>query len=128
MASSTCCSTTLLDAACTRPWNWFVGITSAWEIELVFDEQKTHQDPRRASKPAHRSETPLGVLQELYALSLGHFAVRAMMAEAAAHRAVGPGPVVVHGLLADFEMSDAGMHGRRHRQICRCGTKCCCGR
>ena len=24
-----------------------------WEEELVFDEQKTHQDPRRATKPAH---------------------------------------------------------------------------
>jgi len=56
-----------------------------WEIELVYDEQKTHQDPRRPTKPAHlRSETPLGVLQEVYALSLGHFAVRAMMAQAAA--------------------------------------------
>ncbi len=30
-----------------------------WEEELVFDEQKTHQDPRRATKPAQlRSETP----------------------------------------------------------------------
>ena len=34
-----------------------------WEHELVFDEQKTHQDPRRASKPANlRSETPAGAL------------------------------------------------------------------
>jgi Transposase DDE domain len=24
-----------------------------WEIELTYDEQKTHQDPRRATKPAH---------------------------------------------------------------------------
>src|SRR3954451_13570798 len=56
-----------------------------WEEELVFDEQKTHQDPRRASKPAHlRSETPAGVIQEVYALSLGHFVVRALMVEAAA--------------------------------------------
>lgn len=55
-----------------------------WEIELVFDEQKTHQDPRRPGKPAHfRSETPTGVEQEIYALSLGHFVVRAMMLEAA---------------------------------------------
>ena len=45
-----------------------------WEQELVYDEQKTHQDPRRATKPAHlRSETPAGVIQEIYALSLGHF-------------------------------------------------------
>ena len=55
-----------------------------WEEELVFDEQKTHLDPRRAGKPAHfRSQTPAGVEQEVYALSLGHFVVRAMMLAAA---------------------------------------------
>lgn len=55
-----------------------------WEQELVFDEQKTHQDPRRAEKPAQlRSETPAGVRQELYALSLGHFVIRSLMFEAA---------------------------------------------
>ena len=56
-----------------------------WEIELIYNEQKTHQDPRRATKPAHlRSETPAGVIQELYALSLSHFVIRALMFEAAA--------------------------------------------
>jgi hypothetical protein len=56
-----------------------------WEEELVFDEQKTHQDPRRATKPAQlRSETPAGVIQEIYALSLAHFAIRSLMFEAAA--------------------------------------------
>lgn len=55
-----------------------------WEEESVFDEQKTHQDPRRAEKPAQlRSETPEGVKQELYALSLGHFVIRSLMFEAA---------------------------------------------
>jgi hypothetical protein len=55
-----------------------------WEEELVFDEQKTHQDPRRPGKPAQlRSQTPEGVEQELYALSIGHFVVRALMLEAA---------------------------------------------
>jgi hypothetical protein len=55
-----------------------------WEEELTFDEQKTHQDPRRAGKPANlRSETPQGVWQELYALSLGHFVTRALMFQAA---------------------------------------------
>ena len=55
-----------------------------WEEELVFDEQKTHQDPRRAEKAAQlRSETPLGVEQELYALSLGHFVIRSLMFTAA---------------------------------------------
>jgi transposase IS4-like protein/DDE family transposase len=56
-----------------------------WEEELVFDEQKTHQDPRRATKPAQlRSETPTGVIQEVYAVSLGHFVIRSLMFEAAA--------------------------------------------
>jgi hypothetical protein len=55
-----------------------------WEEELAFDEQKTHHDPRRAEKPANlRSETPAGVRQELYALSLAHFIVRFLMWEAA---------------------------------------------
>jgi hypothetical protein len=60
------------------------GYHERWEEELVFDEQKTHLDPRRPGKPAHfRSQTPHGVEQELYALSLGHFVVRALMLEAA---------------------------------------------
>jgi hypothetical protein len=46
--------------------------------------KKTHQSPPRATKPAHlRSETPLGVIQEIYALSIGHYVTRSMMAEAA---------------------------------------------
>jgi len=54
-----------------------------WEHESVYDEQKTHHDPRRATKPAQlRSQTPTGVVQEMYALLLGHFVVRAMMSEA----------------------------------------------
>jgi Insertion element 4 transposase N-terminal/Transposase DDE domain len=55
-----------------------------WEQELVYDEQKTHQDPKRVTKPAQvRSQTPAGVIQEIYALSLGHFVTRALMFEAA---------------------------------------------
>jgi Insertion element 4 transposase N-terminal/Transposase DDE domain len=55
-----------------------------WEEEIVFDEQKTHHDPRRAEKTTNlRSETADGVRQELYALSLGHFVIRAMMLQAA---------------------------------------------
>lgn len=55
-----------------------------WEQELVNDEQKTHQDPPRAEKPTNlRSETPDGVRQEMYAVSLAHYVVRAMMYDAA---------------------------------------------
>lgn len=55
-----------------------------WEEEIVYDEQKTHQDPIRAEKTTQlRSETSDGLKQELYALSLGHFVTRAMMLKAA---------------------------------------------
>jgi hypothetical protein len=62
-----------------------------WEHELTFDEQKTHQDLRRVTKPAHlRSETPAGVVQEVYALALAHFVIRSLMAAAAASACLDP--------------------------------------
>jgi len=83
--------TTLLDAVACPATELIVLYHKRWEIELMFDEQKTHQAPRQATKPAHlRSETPLGVIQELYALSLAHYATRALMAEAAAQAEVSP--------------------------------------
>lgn len=76
------------------------GYHERWEEELVFDEQKTHLDPRRASKPTHlRSHTPAGVAQELYALSLGHFVVRALMTEAAAQAELDPDRLSFTGCL-----------------------------
>jgi hypothetical protein len=76
--------TTLLDATTYPALDLIALYHERWEEELTFDEQKTHQDPRRASKPANlRSETPAGVIQELAALSLAHFVTRALMFEAA---------------------------------------------
>ena len=76
--------TNLLDAERNPALELVCLYHERWEIELVFDEQKTHQDPRRPGKAAQfRSETPTGVEQEIDALSLGHFVVRAMMLEAA---------------------------------------------
>jgi Transposase DDE domain/Insertion element 4 transposase N-terminal len=72
--------TSLLDESLYPAEELIVLYHERWEEELTFDEQKTHQDPRRATKPANlRSETPQGVRQELYALSLGHFVTRALM-------------------------------------------------
>lgn len=77
--------TTLLDDTQYPASELILLYHERWEEEITFDEQKTHQDPRRATKPAHlRSETPAGVIQELYALSLSHFVIRALMFEAAA--------------------------------------------
>jgi hypothetical protein len=77
--------TTLLDAEKHPAQELIVLYHERWEIELTFDEQKTHLTPPRPTKPAHlRSETPLGVVQEIYALSIGHYVTRNLMAEAAA--------------------------------------------
>jgi hypothetical protein len=76
--------TNLFDHEQFPAWELACDYHERWEEELVFDEQKTHLDPRRPGKAAHfRSQTPAGVEQELYALSLGHFVVRALMVEAA---------------------------------------------
>lgn len=83
--------TNLFDVETFPAQELIAGYHQRWEQELVFDEQKTHQDPCRAEKPAHlRSQTPDGVRQELYALSLAHFVIRALMFQAAQTAALDP--------------------------------------
>ncbi|MFF4214126.1 IS4 family transposase [Streptomyces sp. NPDC001796] len=50
-----------------------------WEIEIVFDEIKTHQRGR----PVLRSQTPEGVRQEIYAHLIVHHATRDLLNEVA---------------------------------------------
>ena len=58
-----------------------------WEVEITIDETDTHQ--RRPRQPL-RSRTPQGVLQEMYGLLLAHYAIRAVMHEAALRAEVAP--------------------------------------
>jgi hypothetical protein len=58
-----------------------------WEVELVIDEIKTHE---RVQRKVLRSKTPEGVRQELYGLFLAHYAVRALMAQAAVEAELDP--------------------------------------
>jgi len=51
-----------------------------WEIETAFDEFKTH---RRGARRVLRSKTPALVQQEAWGFLLAHFAIRALMHEAA---------------------------------------------
>jgi hypothetical protein len=57
-----------------------------WEEELAIDEIKSHQMQR----PVLRSQTPAGVVQELYAIFLDHYVVRVLMFEAALAAQVPP--------------------------------------
>jgi hypothetical protein len=51
-----------------------------WELEGALDELKTHQ---RGPRAVLRSKTPQGVEQEVYAHLLVHYAIRALMHQAA---------------------------------------------
>jgi hypothetical protein len=57
-----------------------------WEEELTIDEVKAH----RRGRPVLRSGAPAGVVQEIDGLLLAHYAVRALVAEAAAEAGAGP--------------------------------------
>lgn len=111
--------TTLHDAAAHPAHDLVVLYHERWEIELTIDEQKTHQSPWRVTKPAQlRSETPLGVVQELYALAIGHYVTRALMAEAAGRVGLDPDRLsfvgclqVLRTRLAEFPSSPAAQPG-----------------
>ena len=57
-----------------------------WEEELAIDEFKTHQRERSVL----RSQTPSGVVQEIYGLLLGHYLIRVLIDQAAAKRQIDP--------------------------------------
>ncbi len=79
--------TSYLDEACLSAQALACAYHERWEIELSIDELDTHQRPPR--QPL-RSRTPLGVLQELYGLVIAHYAVRAVMCQAAQQAGVAP--------------------------------------
>ena len=78
-----------------------------WEEELTIDELKTHQRER----PVLRSQTPGGVVQELYGLLLGHYVIRVLMQEAAASRRDRPATALVHRGVEDPAVSVARVPG-----------------
>jgi len=71
--------TTLLDEKLHPALDLIEVYHERWEEELCIDEIKTHQRER----PVLRSQTPLGVVQELYSLMLNHYVVRSLMFQAA---------------------------------------------
>ena len=80
-------ATTLLDEHAYSALELIVLYHERWEIELVYDEIKTHQ---RQQQKVLRSKTPEGVRQELYATVLAHYAVRSLMVQAASQANVDP--------------------------------------
>jgi len=72
--------TTVLDPQAAPAAELAALYQQRWEIETAFDEFKTHL---RGARIVLRSKTPDLVRQEFYGLLLAHFAVRALMHEAA---------------------------------------------
>lgn len=74
--------TTLLDPEEVDAVELAAAYTQRWEIELAFDELKTHQ---RGPRTVLRSKSPDLVLQEIWGHLCCHYAIRSLMVEAALH-------------------------------------------
>jgi Transposase DDE domain len=72
--------TSLLDPAQAPAAELAALYHQRWELEGALDELKTHQ---RGPRAVLRSKTPEGVEQEVYAHLLVHYAIRALMHQAA---------------------------------------------
>jgi hypothetical protein len=78
--------TTLLDETLDPAITLIELYHERWEEELTIDELKTHQRER----PVLRSQTAMGVLQEIHGLLLGHYVVRVLMYQAAVEKGIDP--------------------------------------
>ena len=121
--------TTLLDAQEAPALALVCAYHERWEIELTIDEIDTHQ--RLVQHPL-RSQKPGGVIQELYGLLLAHYAVRALMAEAAAQEGLAPTRLsFVHAVellrvaIDDFHLVTPAQHPLLYQRLLRAIARCC---
>ena len=108
--------TTLVDPALYPARDLVCLYHERWEIEVTIDEMDTHQ--RLLPRPL-RSLQPVGVIQELYALLLAHFVVRAIMHQTAVVHHLDPDRLsFVNSLrllcdaLPEFQLVDPADHPR----------------
>lgn len=79
--------TTLLDPSEASAGELAAAYVHRWEIELAFDELKTHQ---RGARTVLRSKSPDLVHQEIWGYLCCHYAIRTLMWEAADHAHLDP--------------------------------------
>ncbi|MEN2512702.1 IS4 family transposase [Gordonia polyisoprenivorans] len=82
--------TTILDPDEVSAVELAAAYTERWEIEIAFDELKTHQ---RGPRTVLRSKSPDLVLQEIWGHLCCHYAIRSLMVEAASHAGRDPDQV-----------------------------------
>lgn len=78
--------TTLLDATAHPAVTLVEEYHGRWEEEITIDEFKTHEMERAVL----RSQTPAGVVQEIYGLMLAHYLLRSLMVQAAQQVSISP--------------------------------------
>ena len=83
-------ATTLTDPSQVSAAELAAAYTRRWEIEMVFDELKTHQ---RGPRMVLRSKSPELVLQEIWGHLCCHYAIRALMGQAGLASGTDPGRI-----------------------------------
>ncbi len=108
--------TTLLDPVQYPALDLVCLYHERWEVESVIDEIDTHQ--RLLPRPL-RSLLPVGVIQELYALLIAHFVIRAVMHRAALAHNLDPHQLsfvnslrLIGDALPEFQLVDPVDHPR----------------
>jgi hypothetical protein len=115
--------TTLLNPVLAPALELACAYHERWESELVIDELDTHQ---RLAARTLRSLTPVGVIQELYALLIAHYAVRALMHEAALQAQMDPDRLsfvgalrVLRNAIPEFQMTAPDQLPLLYRRLLR---------
>ena len=113
--------TSLLDPQVAPALELIGAYHERWEVELTIDELDTHQ---RSLQQPLRSQRPVGVLQELYALLLAYYAIRAVMHDAAQTRACDPRRLsfvhavrLISAALPDFQQVEPAEHPTLYQRL-----------
>jgi DDE family transposase/transposase IS4-like protein len=113
--------TSLLDPQAYPAHDLIVAYHERWEVELTIDEIDTHQ--RLVHQPL-RSQQPVGVLAELYGLLVAHYAVRAVMQDAARQAQVDPDRIsfvramsLIKEAIYDFQLVVPQQHPLLYRRL-----------
>lgn len=115
--------TTLLDEKQAPALELICVYHQRWEIEMTIDELDTHQ--RLADRPL-RSLKPVGVIQELYGLLIAHYAIRALMHEAALKAGLAPDRLsfvgalrIIQDAIPEFQMVAPAMRVQLYDRLLR---------
>jgi hypothetical protein len=113
--------TSLLDPEWAGAEELVVAYHSRWEFELAVDEIKNHQ--RNPNMPL-RSKKAVGVVQEIYALLIAHYVVRAVMVEAAEKAELAPNRLsfinalrLIREMIPEAQRTAKADHPRLYRRL-----------